>query len=126
MTVQTSRPSNIALIKYMGKTDSSVNLPANGSLSYTLEHLRTFIELQPAESGAISDTWGPLLPNELKNLSTWGVDEASLLDVPLPQEIMKLSPAGEMKFLKFLAALKAHFGIEENLCVRTINNFPSD
>ena len=29
-------PSNIALIKYMGKKDAELNLPMNSSLSYTL------------------------------------------------------------------------------------------
>jgi diphosphomevalonate decarboxylase len=36
-------PSNIALIKYMGKTDSTLNLPENSSLSMTLDSLSTYM-----------------------------------------------------------------------------------
>lgn len=39
-------PSNIALVKYMGKTDSVLNLPENGSISMTLEDLCTYAEIQ--------------------------------------------------------------------------------
>lgn len=38
-------PSNIALIKYMGKSDVSLNLPLNSSLSMTLSDLCTWAEL---------------------------------------------------------------------------------
>jgi diphosphomevalonate decarboxylase len=39
-------PSNIALIKYMGKTDATVNAATNSSISYTLPHLLTTVTLQ--------------------------------------------------------------------------------
>lgn len=39
-------PSNIALIKYMGKSDRDSNLPANGSLSLTLRDLCTITEVR--------------------------------------------------------------------------------
>ncbi len=39
-------PSNIAWIKYMGKTDAVVNLPENPSLSLTLNHLATHLTLE--------------------------------------------------------------------------------
>ncbi len=42
-----SAPANIALVKYMGKTEG--NLPTNSSLSYSLEHLRTQVRLVPSE-----------------------------------------------------------------------------
>ena len=42
-----SAPSNIALIKYMGKTDYNGNKPTNSSLSYTLTHLNTHVEIEP-------------------------------------------------------------------------------
>jgi diphosphomevalonate decarboxylase len=38
-------PSNIALIKYMGKTDASTNLPENSSLSMTLDALSTYMKV---------------------------------------------------------------------------------
>jgi diphosphomevalonate decarboxylase len=44
-TVCVRAPSNIALIKYMGKKQEHLNLPENGSLSMTLNHLCSFAEL---------------------------------------------------------------------------------
>lgn len=45
-------PSNIALIKYMGKKDSSRNLPENSSLSMTLDRLCTYAEITRAATGS--------------------------------------------------------------------------
>ena len=42
-------PSNIALIKYMGKDDSELNLPANGSLSLTLSRLCSVAQIRRLE-----------------------------------------------------------------------------
>lgn len=44
--------ANIALIKYWGKADAALNTPAAGSLSLTLDALRTFtrVELLPPEA----------------------------------------------------------------------------
>ncbi len=43
-------PSNIALIKYMGKDDASTNVAANASLSMTLDSLRTSIQVTRHET----------------------------------------------------------------------------
>ena len=43
---EASAPANLALIKYMGKRDSQKNLSDNPSLSYTLGHFRSFVELE--------------------------------------------------------------------------------
>ena len=56
--IEVSAPSNIALIKYMGKQNSSSNVPTNASLSYTLENLRTTVRMD-AISGD-KDQWAPL------------------------------------------------------------------
>lgn len=45
-------PSNIAIVKYMGKSDEGRNLPANGSLSMTLDSLCTYVELTPRRESA--------------------------------------------------------------------------
>lgn len=52
-------PSNIAIIKYMGKVDSQKNLPANPSLSMTLNRLRTEVELNwvPGGEKALQVQW---------------------------------------------------------------------
>ncbi|MBI4392872.1 MAG: diphosphomevalonate decarboxylase [Euryarchaeota archaeon] len=45
--------ANIALLKYWGRTDAKLNLPANGSVSLTLDNLltRTTVEFDPASKG---------------------------------------------------------------------------
>ncbi len=109
MSAQTSilitAPSNIALIKYMGKSQTKSNLPGNASLSYTLEHLRTAVRLTPLK-GSGPDEWQPL--NE---------------EGYLPLE---LSEKGRTKFLKHFQFLKEQLGIAESFLVESANNFPSD
>jgi diphosphomevalonate decarboxylase len=96
-----SAPSNIALIKYMGKTESSGNRPANPSLSFTLSHLITEVELA---EGAV-ESWKAL---EKEGFS------------------VHLSQKGEARFLGFFAKLKKQLGIKGNFIIRSGNNFPSD
>lgn len=100
MRIEASAPSNIALIKYMGKGVSGSNLPANVSMSYTLENMRTFVTI---ESGT-EDTWLPLEGY-----------------APL-----SLSDAGRKKFLDHFSRLKARWSITGQYTVRSANNFPSD
>ena len=47
-------PSNIAVIKYMGKADASRNIPANSSLSMTLKDLATWVRLEARTANAAS------------------------------------------------------------------------
>lgn len=98
--IEVSAPSNIALIKYMGKTASSGNLPTNASLSYTLEHLRSFVTIEEAQT----DDWQPL--------------------AGLPE--LKLSQHGREKFLNHFKKLKVHWEISGNYLLRSANNFASD
>lgn len=98
-------PSNIALIKYMGKIPgASANVPTNASLSYTLEHLRTFVRLTPTSRS--DDRWAPLEREDLQPL--------------------RLSETGAARFLQHFKFLKAKWGIEESFVVESANNFPSD
>lgn len=46
--------ANIALVKYWGKRDSALNLPARGSLSLTLDALRTHTEIELVDAPADS------------------------------------------------------------------------
>lgn len=96
-------PSNIALIKYMGKIDPSHNRPTNPSLSYTLPHLQSFVELRPF-SGQ-SDYWEPLEMPGFKSFD--------------------LSKSSQERFLKHLQMLKQLFEYEEHFIVRSTNNFPT-
>lgn len=96
-------PSNIALIKYMGKTDSTVNLPTNPSISYTLNKLLTRVELT---EGKTEDQWKPL--------------DTEGFTAP------ELSEKGQNRFINHFQNLKRHWGIEGVYCIQSANNFPSD
>jgi len=98
--IEASAPSNIALIKYMGKEPGVGNRPANSSLSYTLEHLRSFVTLEASDR----DEWAPLE----------GFDP------------IELSQDGLNKFLSHFAHLRLEWGIEGRFKIRSANNFPSD
>lgn len=100
MMVKVTAPSNIALIKYMGK--EAENIPSNSSLSYSLGNLITSLEI--TESGSGSDEWSPLES-----------------DYPI-----SLSEKGKKRYLDFFAKLKKHFGLEGSFLIRSANNFPSD
>ena len=110
---QKSAPSNIALIKYMGKTNSQKNIPANASLSYTLNHLKTFVQLELIEdndTGSVTDVWEPLTSVQGESLYT-----------------MELSEKGQQRFLKHLKFLKEEFSIKDKAFkILSANNFPSD
>ncbi|MDP3561548.1 MAG: diphosphomevalonate decarboxylase [Legionellaceae bacterium] len=95
-------PANIALIKYMGKKDESKNIPANPSLSYTLNDLLSNVSLEvyPGKK----DFWEPL--------HTPGVAEFTL------------SEEAQTRFLNHLAFLKSEFNYTGAFIVRSCNNFP--
>lgn len=105
MWVEASAPSNIALIKYMGKTDANENSPCNSSLSYTLNHLRTFVRMKP-DSNLHEDQWSALVRDDLRAI--------------------QLSEKGRTKFLKHFQFLKSEFNIPGFFEVQSANNFPSD
>ena len=102
MKVMNSAPSNIALIKYMGKLNGQKAV--NASISYSLEHLRTFVELE--EVGANENQWEPLALEDADDVV--------------------LSMAGVSRFLNHLEFLKKKAGVTQNFMVRSSNNFPSD
>lgn len=95
-------PSNIALIKYMGKKDTEKNIPSNPSLSYTLNNLLSSVMLE-SHPGK-KDCWEPL--------ETPGT---------LP---IQLSTAAQERFLNHLNWLKLKFEYTGAFIVRSCNNFP--
>lgn len=101
----TSAPSNIALIKYMGKMDSVNNRPTNSSLSWTLNSLRSFVRIKK-NNQLKEDSWSALVDNELKPI--------------------RLSETGTKKFLNFFLNLKKEFGLDDFFEIQSANNFPSD
>ncbi len=104
--IQASAASNIALIKYMGKIEGTGNRPTNSSISYTMDHLRTFVSVKPSKE---TDSW-----------SFWK-EHSAAQDYPLD-----LSESGQKKYLSFLDKLKTEFKINEKLSLQSVNNFPSD
>lgn len=102
-----SAPSNIALIKYMGKTNHQDNFPTNASISYTLEHLRTFVRIEKLE-GSTKDIWEPLQDENLKLFP------------------LELSEKGQLKFLNHFQKLKELAQVNGFYKISSANNFPSD
>ena len=51
-----SAPSNIALVKYWGKKESGEQIPANPSISFTLNHCKTItlVEVKRKETNECS------------------------------------------------------------------------
>lgn len=95
-------PSNIALIKYMGKSEEAHNIPDNPSLSYTLKNLLTSVmmEVQPGTN----DYWEPLIiPGTLA---------------------FDLSQKEQQRYLNHLQRMKTFFEYEGGFIVRSANNFP--
>lgn len=103
--VRATAPSNIALIKYMGKVSSQQNQPVNSSLSFTLEHLRTAVVIEKISEEP--DRWD------------------SLVDPEFPFQV-ELSEAGKKRFLNHFKHLKDHWAIPGFYRVCSANNFPSD
>jgi len=102
---EASAPSNIALIKYMGKVDATSNRPTNSSLSWTLNNLRTFVRIK--QNAALEqDRWSAYVRDDLRPI--------------------ELSEAGRKKFLDFFAKLKIEFKLSGFFEIESANNFPSD
>ncbi|NBX85120.1 MAG: diphosphomevalonate decarboxylase [Gammaproteobacteria bacterium] len=92
-------PSNIALIKYMGKKDGQLNIPTNASLSYTLSNLRTDVELELSSNK--TDSWQAF-----------------------DNQLFELSEKAQQRFLRHLNMLKKILGVSQTFIVRSANNFP--
>ena len=93
-------PSNIALIKYMGK-ERGCNAPSNPSFSYTLDHLISGVKLTPIKK---EDDWSSLEGKE------W---------TPL-----QMNDFEKNRFLVFFKKLKKLFYLKQNYLVQSANNFP--
>lgn len=94
-------PSNIALIKYMGKLAGSENLPTNPSLSYTLKNLKTCVVIKESFTKIPLDQWKALDSN------------------------FQLTKKAQERFLKHWEYLKKTFGIKGSYIISSTNNFPA-
>lgn len=121
---EATAPSNIALIKYMGKLeDPTANRSANASLSWTLDHLKTRVRVKWEDGHAVKHLWRPWTDSHSKNWHS-----------PI------LSVAGKERYLRHadrcLARINEHQGASlrlksgsstnGTLIVESANGFPSD
>jgi len=99
-------PSNIALIKYMGKVKGGErNKPTNTSFSLTLNNLRSRVEIYAAAGEY--DEW-----QTIQGEDSW-----------LPTA---LSERGRKRYLAHFEFLKQKLGVGGRFLIRSANNFPSD
>lgn len=96
--------SNIALIKYMGRKDEAKKIPANASFSYTLPHLKSFVELE-VSSDKFS-CWEPFAQNNLNTLP------------------LILSDTAQRRFIEHLMYVRDYFHDNHAFIIRSCNNFP--
>lgn len=132
-----SAPSNIALIKYMGKENSALNIPSNASLSYTLNHLCCAVELELAENG--EDRWELLSQESLQEIMSKQFAVANLCDSLHPNlttqslsdnsvfssHTFSLSLPEQKRFLQHLTLLKEYFNCTQTFIIRSAINFPT-
>lgn len=126
---EATAPSNIALIKYMGKVqDPRTNHSANSSLSWTLDHLKTKARVRWEDGHAVRHLWRPWIDPKAdsKNQSSW--------HSPV------LSAAGKERYLRHADRCLLRIGEHQNastrvksgsapggtLVVESANGFPSD
>lgn len=104
MSFKARAPSNIALIKYMGKTSPTENKPSNASLSWSLNHLESEVVILPSDRD--EDYWSPLQGQKMR--------------------APDLSENGQKRFLNHFYKLKNHWGVVGSFEVKSANNFPAD
>jgi diphosphomevalonate decarboxylase len=77
LTVSARAPSNIAIVKYMGKRDGPTNIPENPSLSLTLNKLCSYVEITCSHAPDSDEVaWVPQPP------LLWSGDNGLKLRVP--------------------------------------------
>lgn len=115
MTWAAEAPSNIALIKYMGKkVGEGRNYATNSSLSYTLDALRTRVEIE--ETHKAQDHWEPFPRDSTKPVSNHSNQWVS----------PSLAESSVNRFLIHFKFLKQKLGVSGHYRISSANNFPSD
>ena len=113
-----SAPSNIALIKYIGKKDNT-NRPISPSLSYTLDHLFSVVQISTIFEP--TDRFAPLTKTE------WETATIELNRTPAKTFFpFTESPAAIHRFLKFFQFLKKTFHVPGSYLIQSGNSFPAN
>ena len=127
MIIRTQAPSNIALIKYMGKKDSEKdlgrNIPENPSVSMTLDSLRTVVEITGVkDSGENSGIqWFAEPPRglntsfEIPKLAEMGIAKVIKHAERVRNELSKISQMSGIEISRELKSFE----------IRSANSFPS-
>jgi diphosphomevalonate decarboxylase len=110
-------PSNIALIKYMGKSDG--NFPVNPSLSYTTPRFESYVEIEERSQG--EDIWEELSQDQVDQLFQSKILKHDFLS----RTVLSLNKQETEKFMKFFVALKGLYKESRSFTVRSFNAFPS-
>ena len=125
-------PSNVALIKYMGKESEGKNHPLNSSLSLTVSHLQSKVELQlqkrKKETDPLSDEWKAFdsfvsFPSFASALFSSFPSSSPTFQTSSPS--LELSGSEKNRFLNHLRFLKKKWNLSSHFIVRSSNNFPS-
>ena len=141
-------PSNIALIKYMGKASHQKNIPANPSLSYTLEPLVSGVQLIPLQKKSSIHKDHPsekidCEPDKFQNSDSKKKPSHLLFDKnnhtpdkwdrdywePLQGKgwlDFSMAPPEQKRFLSFFKKLKVIFNLTDFYLVQSANNFPKN
>jgi len=115
-TVLAQAPANLALVKYMGKKEVSLNLPANSSVSLTLGSLRTLAQV--TSSGRGDSRWVPELPEGGK-----GFEIPQLVSLSrILDHVERVRNEVPRVFARFGVIAE---GLAEGVVLRTANTFPA-
>lgn len=115
---QSEAPSNLALIKYMGKEKGKKNQPLNGSFSLTLPHLKSYVVAEQMDE--FNETGrDKICKDQWERLET---EETSKKE----EQNFHLSLEGQKRFLDHFGKLKKEFSIRGFFKIKSANNFASD
>ncbi len=114
MNFQAQAPANLAFIKYMGKASDRENTPTHSSLSWTLDHLTSTVQLE------INKTSQQDIFLASQSQSSFHIAGGQF------QCLKGISTQGQKRFLKHLEYLKYRFRVKQPFIVRSHNNFPAD
>ena len=128
MIWEATSPSNLALIKYMGKKTElkKKNIPLNPSLSWTLNHFLTKVSLTKNQEE--EDRWCPykVAPFYFDSQLVYLRDSKKICYRSSQNRELKtsLSTEDQNKFLDFFKFLKQEFFITGSYLINSANNFP--
>jgi len=116
-------PSNIALIKYMGKKEGSANLPENSSISLTLNSLCTLAEVSRELDGPVEFQWTGEAPEFVTG-------DGPVLVPQLQDEAISKIQSHVRRTDREVPAILKHFGLESfppggRFILKSANTFPA-